>query len=121
MGWSKDVALLVPGAEVRTVPPFSLSGDEGGWDVGGSSRVGELDAEAWSVGEGVAAVIEANVLDELVQADMVGRADAAHTTAVYESPALVIPAVDVGLMGSLLRGLFPLGLLRSVCMGTTSE
>ncbi len=45
--------------------------------------------------------MDANVLDGFVQAEMVGHADAAHTTAVYESPALVKPDVETGLTGSL--------------------
>ena len=94
------------GPGLRADRSSSLSGDEEVIEVvaagGGSSRsVGELDADTCSVGEGVAAAMDAKVLEELVHAGTVGRADAAQTTAVYDSPVLDKPAVETGLTGSL--------------------
>ncbi len=119
------MAVTVPGPGLSAVRSSSVSGEDGREVVGGghSRRVGELEADACRVGEGVAAAMDANVLDKLVHADAVGRADVAETT-VCESLALVKPAVETGLTCSLdtAGGRFtPPALLGSGFVGTTSE
>lgn len=101
-----------------------------------SSSVGELDADTCSVGEGVTAVMEANVLVEVLVQALVVQTRGADTTLLPLTAtvcvSLVTPAVDTGLISSLeaRRGRFPALTVETAvvvvdtceCLdGTTSE